>query len=485
MSAIGTSPSPTEARLTSAGLAVLLSGVFLAVMNTFIVNIALPSIQREFAATPADLSAIVAFYGLAYGLMLISGGRLGDLHGRRRMFVLGLAGFTTSALACGLATSAAMLIVARIGEGLAAAILFPQILAVIRVASGDGGSRRRAFAAFGVALGLSGIAGPLIGGALMAADPLGLGWRSVFLINVPIGLAACLGAVRFLPETRAEHALRLDIGGALFCALGLGLLLYPLIVGRYAGWPAWTIVSMMAGVAALVLFARDQRGKAHRRAATLIDPSLFETPAFASGAAIAFLLHSTIVAFLFALAVFLQNGLGYSPWQAALATAPIPAAFLVTSLLAGRFLAENRSFAAMRLGAILVIVGYGATAAVAMMHAAVDGWTFTPAFLIVGVGQGLFLPPLLNAVLAGVSREQAGSASGVVATCQQVGGAFGVAVVGITSFGVPSLPDPAHAFAWSLTYEIGAIMLAFCLLGTMFGRTIRVGLRRRPSREGS
>jgi MFS family permease len=317
-----------------------------------------------------------------------------------------------------------------------------------------------------------------MGGGLMAADLWGTGWRAVFLFNVPIGLAACLGALRFLPETRSEHSPRLDLIGALLCACGLGLLLYPLIVGRYAGWPNWAMVSMVAGVGMLAMFVFDQRGKSRRRGGPLIEPSLFLIPSFSSGAAIALLLHSTIVAFLFVVALFLQLGLAYSPWHAALVTAPIPAAFLLTSLVSSRLLAKYGAFATMFAGGLLTVIGYGGCIAIALTHHVADGWGLVPALLVVGVGQGLFLPPLLNAVLVSTSKQQAGSAAGIVATCQQVGGAFGVAIVSILYFGTKPAGDPssasdaAYAFMMAVTYEIAAITLALCLLPILFRENI-------------
>ncbi|SEE66817.1 drug resistance transporter, EmrB/QacA subfamily [Rhizobiales bacterium GAS191] len=469
-----------EPKLGPAGLVVLLSGVFLAVMSTFIVNLAIPSIQRDLSASPSEMSAVVAYYGLAYGAMLITGGRLGDIYGRRGLFVLGLAGFTVSALICGLAGSVSILIGARIAEGIAAAAMFPQILSVIRVTSADEHARARAFAAFGVALGLSGIAGPLIGGALIAADLWGTGWRAVFLFNVPIGLIACFSAMRLIPETRAGGTARLDASGALLCAVGLGLLLYPLIVGQGAGWPSWTLISMAAAALTLVLFILDQRRKSGNGKSPVIEPGLFKIPSFSSGVAIAFLFHSTIVAFLYALALFLQTGLDYSPWHAALITAPIPAAFLLTSPIAGRLLPSYGSFPMMCLGGAVVALGYGGCAWIAVNQDVAGGWGLVPALVATGIGQGLFLPPLLNAVLASTSKEYAGQAAGLVATAQQVGGAFGVATTSMlyVSVAAPAasthLRDAGDAFGLALTYEIGAAVLALCLLPILFRRTLAV-----------
>jgi EmrB/QacA subfamily drug resistance transporter len=463
-----------SSKLTRNGLIALLGGAFLSVMSAIIVNVALPSIQQEFAASPAAISAVVAYYGLAYGVFLIVGGRLGDRYGRRRAFIAGLAVFTVASLLCGLATSITILVGARILQGIAAAILFPQVLSIIRVSAGDDSERRRAFSAFGVALGLSAIVGQLIGGLLVSADLGGTSWRPIFLINVPFGAFVCFAAARYIPETRSEDKPQLDLFGALLCAVGLALILYPLVEGRNSGWPSWTVYSMIAAVPVLAYFVVDQRRKSRRGVSPLMEPALFASPAFSSGFAIAFLFHATIVAFLFTIALFLQIGLGYSPLDAALLVVPTGVAFLAASIVANRMLAKFGPFIVMLVGGVVAASGYAACALVVLAQELPSGWSLVPVFAAVGFGQGLFLPPLLNAVLASAPKGQAGSASGLVATAQQVGGAFGVAVVGILFLGgvvdrsAAADQSPALPFALAMTFQVAAAVLSVCLLLILF-----------------
>lgn len=466
--------------LTQGGLISLLSGAFLSVMSAIIVNIALPSIKQEFSASPAAISAVVAYYGLAYGIFLIVGGRLGDRYGRRRAFIFGLAVFTVASLLCGLATSISVLIAARILQGIAAAVLFPQVLSIIRVSAANESERGRAFSAFGAALGLSAIAGQLLGGLLVSADLAGTSWRPVFLINVPFGAAICFAAARLIPETRSENAPRLDLSGALLCTVGLALILYPLVEGRNAGWPSWTLYSAMAAICVVACFVADQRKKSRRGASPLMEPALFASSAFSSGFAIAFLFHSTVIAFGFTLALFLQIGLSYSPLDASLMVVPTGVAFLAASIIANRMLAKFGPFTVMLSGGAIAAGSYGACTLIVLAQPSPNGWNLVPALAAAGFGQGLFLPPLLNGVLASAPKGQAGSASGLIATAQQVGGAFGVAIVGILYFGglagrAASIDQGvAGAFALAMIFQVGAAALSVCLLPILFRSRWRI-----------
>ncbi|MET4247180.1 MFS transporter [Bradyrhizobium sp. LA6.7] len=470
---------PDSSKLTHSGLVTLLSGAFLSVMSAIIVNVALPSIQEEFSASPPAISAVVAYYGLAYGVFLIVGGRLGDRYGRRRVFIAGLTIFTVASLLCGLATSITALVGGRILQGIAAAFLFPQVLSIIRVSAASDGERGRAFSAFGIALGLSAIAGQLIGGLLVSADLGGTSWRPIFLINVPFGTLVCFAATRLIPETRSEDTPRLDLSGALLCAVGLALILYPLVEGRNAGWPSWTICSMIAAIPALVCFAADQRRKSRRGVSPLIEPTLFATSSFSSGFAIAFLFHSTIIAFLFTLALFLQIGLGNPPLDAAMMVVPTGVAFLAASSLANRMLTKFGAFTVMLTGGAIAASSYAGCALIALAQLSPNGRSLIPALAMAGFGQGLFLPPLLNAVLASVPNGQAGSASGLVATAQQVGGAFGVAIAGILFLGglvnrsATADQSPAHAFALTMIFQVVTAVLSVCLLPILVRRKER------------
>src|SRR5437763_2730077 len=265
-----------------AALPVLLAGAFIVVLDFFIVNVALPSIATELGAGESSLEWVVAGYGLTFAAFLITAGRLGDELGRRRMYAVGLALFTVASLACGLAPSPSTLVLARILQGVAGAVVMPQVLSIIGVTYRDG-DYVRALSYYGVALGLAAVGGQVVGGALVQTAVAGLGWRGCFLINVPIGLAALAATPRLVPESRAPRRARIDFPGAVVLALGLTAVLLPLIEGRQHGWPAWTWISL--GVSPLVLgeFVVHQARLARRGDGALLDLALFRERTFAAG----------------------------------------------------------------------------------------------------------------------------------------------------------------------------------------------------------
>ncbi|MEG2881287.1 MAG: MFS transporter, partial [Comamonas sp.] len=277
------------------GLAVLLLAGFVTIFDLFVVNVAIPSMQAGLAASFAQIGFIVAGYELAFGVLLITGGRLGDRFGRRRLFVLGMAGFTFASLLCGLAPDANALIAARVLQGLAAALLFPQVYASIRVHF-DGDAGRRAFGLLGMTLGLAAIAGQVFGGWLVHADLWGLGWRTIFLINVPIGLGA-IAAARHIPESRAPARPALDGRGVLLVSGGLASLLVPLIEGPAQGWPAWSLWALAAAVLLLAAFHRQQRQRQAGGQLPLVDMRLLGQRRFALGALLVLLVYSTSSSF--------------------------------------------------------------------------------------------------------------------------------------------------------------------------------------------
>lgn len=288
-----------------AGLMVMLTGAFMTIMDVMIVNVAIPSIRRDLGASFAEAELVVAGYSLAYAVALITGGRLGDIFGRRRMFLIGLMGFTVTSAACGLAPTPEGLIVARLLQGLAAAILFPQVFSLIRVTFAEARQRTTAFAVMGAVLGLAGIAGQLLGGVLVEADLWGLAWRPVFLVNIPVGLAAFIAAPRLIQESRSPEARHLDLAGVGLSAAGLGLLLYPLIEGREAGWPAWSIAMLLLSVPVLACFAIHQHRRSLRQASPLLETGLFRDRAFAIGMLLVLAFYSSLNAFFLSVAFLL------------------------------------------------------------------------------------------------------------------------------------------------------------------------------------
>ncbi len=450
------------------GLSVLLLAGFVTIFDLFVVNVAIPSMQAGLGASFAQVGFIVAGYELAFGVLLITGGRLGDRYGRRRLFVAGMAGFTAASALCGLAPTAGVLIAARVLQGLAAALLFPQVYAAIRVGF-DGAASRRAFALLGMTLGLAAIAGQVLGGWLVHADLLGLGWRTIFLINVPIGLFA-IAAARWIPESRAPQRPALDGPGVALVSAGLALLLATLIEAPARGWPGWSGWTLAAAALALVgFYARQERLRRAGRM-PLVDMRLFAQPRFALGGALVLLVYSTSSSFFLCFALLAQSGLGLDPLAAGLLFAPCSVGFVAASLLAPRLVARWGT-PAIAAGAFAYAVSLAVL--IAQVGLAGDGLEpsrWLPALVAVGAAQGLIMTPLLNLVLGFVEEARAGMAAGVVSTLQQVGAALGVAVVGLLFGRVLAGGGPARealyaaAFVAGMACNLGAALLACALL---------------------
>ena len=416
-------------------LAVVLIAGFMQLVDISIVNVAIPSIQRDLDATYAQIQWVLAGYQLAFAVMLITGGRLGDIFGRKRVFMAGMAGFTLASALCGLASDPGMLIGSRVLQGLMGAVMFPQILSVIQVTFPPK-ERATAFGLFGATIGLATITGPLVGGLLIQADLLGLDWRPIFLVNVPIGVVALALAARFLAESRAPRALRLDPVGVAMVTAGLLLLVYPLVQGRDLGWPLWTFLSMAAAVPVLAGFAVYERRKKARDGSPLVDMDLFRQRSFVPGLLVAGIFFMGIPAFFLTFSLWLQIGLGFSALHAGLTGAPFAVGSALASAASVR-LAPNLGRRILSAGSLLLVAGMVALIWTVDRYAgAVHSWQLLPALLVCGLGLGSVVAPLVNVVLAGIRGQDAGAASGVLSTVQQVGGAVGVAVIGVIFFGL-------------------------------------------------
>ncbi|WP_430491966.1 MFS transporter [Pseudomonas fulva] len=457
------------------GLSVLLLAGFVTIFDLFVVNVAIPSLQTGLNASFAQIGFIVAGYELAFGVLLITGGRLGDVFGRRRLFIVGMAGFTVASALCGLAPSAAFLISARVVQGLAAALLFPQVYASIRV-NFDAQDSRRAFGLLGMTLGLAAIAGQVLGGWMVHVDLFGSGWRSIFLINVPIGLLAIVAA-RYIPESRAPQRPDLDWAGVALVSLGLALLLVPLIEGPGQGWPAWSFCALGLALALLALFKRQQERRRATGNLPLVDMQLLAQRRFALGALLVLVVYSTSSSFFLCFALLMQGGLGLDPFRAGSIFAPCSVGFVLASLAAPRLVARW-GIRAIVAGALLYALSIGLLIAqVQTAGAQLVAVRLIPALIVVGAGQGLVMTPLLNLVLALVDEAKAGMASGVISTVQQVGAALGVAVVGI--FFAAALPGAegsfvqagqyVHGFVAGMLYNLGAAVMVIALLVMLAG----------------
>ncbi|WP_344631697.1 MFS transporter [Streptomyces glaucosporus] len=458
-------------------LLVVMAGTFVAIMDSFIVNVAVPSIRADLNASLAQVELAVGGYVLVYGLLLVTGGRLGDLFGTRRLLLAGIAVFTLASLAAGLAPDPVTLVVCRVVQAAGAALFYPQVLAVLQTAF-TGRARARAFAVFGATIGLASIAGQVLGGLLVHLDLFGLGWRNVFLVNVPFGVLTLAGVLGLLPAGRPAAGRttgrRLDPAGVGLLGGALLLLSVPLVEGPHLGWPAWTLVSMAASLPALAAFVVWERRVAARGGSPLVDPALFRRRAFSAGNAVALAFFAGNAGLFFVLTLQLQNGMGYSPLAAGAAFVPLAVAFSAASLLGPRL--------TDRLGHHVLTLGYAANAAgtlalLGTVRAAgteLTGWALLPALAVIGFGQGLGVSPLIGTALAGVPAEDAGSAGGVLETAGQIGMSLGVSALGMvfsTALGPATSPAAySHAFALTLLGNLALALAALALLPPLLRR---------------
>src|SRR5215469_5031556 len=376
-------------------LVVLLLAAFMNLLDVSIVNIAIPSIQRNLHASYADVQWALAGYTLAYALILISGGRLGDIFGRKRLFLIGVTGFTIMSALCGAAQSPGMLIACRVVQGAMGAIMVPQVLAVIQIIFPPA-ERIKALAGFGVTAGLGTVSGPLIGGLLIQHNLLGLGWRPIFLINVPVGIIAVAASAVLVRESRAPRPPKLDPVGVGLVSAALLVLLYPLVQGRQLGWPTWTFVSMAASAPVFALFVWYEQVKARRDGSPLVPLRLFRERAFAVGMAIAVTFFLGIASFGLVLTLFLQIGLGFTPLHAGLTFLPFSVGVLISSGAAAR-LAPKFGRGVTMTGALVMSAGMASL--IATVHhfgQAVTTTELLPGLAVAGLGMGTVLAPLAD-----------------------------------------------------------------------------------------
>ncbi|MGY4771811.1 DHA2 family efflux MFS transporter permease subunit [Kribbella sp. CWNU-51] len=452
-------------------LATVLIAEIMDLVDATIVNIAAPSIRAELGGSESAMQWMLAGYTLAFAIGLISFGRLGDLVGRRRLFLIGAVGFTVASVICGLSTSPELLIGSRVAQGLLGAVMIPQGFAILKAVF-PAEEIGKAFAMFGPVMGLSAVAGPIIAGALIDANWFDAGWRMIFFINVPIGIAALVGALRFMPEVKTPGASRLDAAGVILVSLASGLLIYPLVQGRELGWPLWTILMMVASVPTFVLFGRRER----RSGNPVIDPSLFRNRGYVAGLGVITTFFLAMSGFMLVFNLFTQLGLHYSPLKAGLAMVPFSLGIAIGAPLSGGLLAPKLGRKALQLGvAVMTLAMGGVWFTLHTYGDATTIWNLVPATLATGIGAGLVFAPLFDIILASIDDQAAGSASGVLTAVQQFGGAIGVAVIGTIFFQLL----PAHAF-------LGATKTAVLVAIGMFLISLAVTwLLPKQAREGA
>ncbi|MEW6645008.1 MAG: MFS transporter [Pseudomonadota bacterium] len=457
-------------------LAVLVSGIFMTTLDLFIVNIALARIRQNLHASPADLQLVMVAYSAAYGVFLMNCARLGDLYGRKRLFLIGTGVFTLASAMCGLAPSAAFLIAARALQGIGAALLMPQVLATIRVLF-EGETRPKAFSIMGVVQGLASPIAQIGGGLLVTYNLFGLGWRLVFLINVPIGLVMILLGAMWIIETHAPVPARLDLKGATILAAGLLILFVPFLEGQDHGWPWWSIILPLGSVAIFYLFARFEAALVRRGEVPIFDITMLSNHRLLAGVIGVFLFFASISSFFLSLTLLLQTGLGYTPLVAGLIFTPTALAFITAARLSPGIVRKVGS-RSLLLGIGIFFTGLALSVLVAFL-APTSVPLLVASLACNGFGQGLTIPLALNASLSAVSEAQAGMASGMVGTMQTLGAAFGVAIVGVLFFAELSGPlSPTLGTQSSLYGHALGIATCFNLCATALSALCFLSLTR-------
>ncbi|MFE5632137.1 MFS transporter [Streptomyces sp. NPDC056543] len=416
-------------------LAVVLAAQFMALLDVFIVNVAAPTIRTELSASGAGLQLVIAGYTIAYAVLLITGARLGDRLGHRRTYLGGLALFTAASLACGLAAGTGQLIAFRIVQGAGAALMIPQVLSLIqRNFTGEG--RVRALSAYSAVLATGAAAGQVAGGVLVSADLFGSGWRPVFLVNVPIGLALLALGARVLPpdaRTEPERVRSLDLPGLVLLAAAVSLLTVPLVLGQEEGWPLWAWLSLAASAVVLAAFGASESRLARRGGAPLISPRVLRTPGIGRAAIRIGAAMAVNAGFLFTITLHLQGGLGYSALRAGLTFAPAAAVFGAIGLTWRRWPARGQRF--LIPGGFLAAAAAAAAVGGLLKDGGSGGWVLYVALAAMGGGLALAFSPALTGALAGVRPEDAADASGLLATVTQLGQLIGVATFGTLFLG--------------------------------------------------
>jgi EmrB/QacA subfamily drug resistance transporter len=431
-----------SSKLRTIALIIVAFAFVMDLLDTTIVNIAIPTIQTNLTASYSSIQWIVAGYSLTFALLLVTGGRMGDVFGYKKLFLIGVAGFTVASLLNGVSVNAGMLITSRLIQGCFSALMVPQVMSLMQVMykPSERGSINGLFGALG---GLSASLGPVIGGLLLKWNVAGLEWRPLFLINIPVGLFAFAMGVKYLPDGKSPHPLKLDFVGTGIIVLAMLLIVYPLIQGREYGWPTWSFAMLGAALPILAVFVYWQRRKEKTDGSPLVLPSLFRNRSFSVGLMLNLLFELAMVGFFLTNTLVLQIGFGFSPIHAALTGLPVAIAIAFTMALAGEKLIPKLGRRAFFISAVCMAVGiYLVSLTVQHYGLGVHSWQLIPGLAIFGIGMGFGFGSLFAAVLNGVDPGHAGSASGTLNAIQQVGGAIGIAVVGVIFFGQLSSAAP-------------------------------------------
>jgi EmrB/QacA subfamily drug resistance transporter len=461
--------------------AVLVASV-MDLLDSTVMGVAAPAIRADLGGSSATLQWMAAGYTLALAVLLLAGGRLGDLLGRKRALLVGVGGFTFASLLCALAVSPEMLIGSRVLQGAFAAVMLPQGFGLARdLFTQD--EMTKAWGVFGPIMGLSAVVGPIVGGTLLDADLLGTGWRSIFLVNVPLGIASFAIAARFLPTSARSAESKLDVPGLLLAGAGVFALVFPLVQGRELGWPHWLQVLLAASGPVLGGFGWYQARRRRSGRATLVEPSVFRNRSYVSGVVFAIVFFGAMAG-TFVLGMFLQIGLGYTAIHTSLTMAPWAFGAMVGAGVGGGLMAKlGRTL--LHIGLATMAAGLiGMYAVLQATGAGVSHWDLVVPNLVGGAGMGMIFVPLFDIILGRVADNEIGSASGMLGSFEQLGIALGVAVIGSIFFGLLESPAgtglAAHQAAAldgvqeSLLATLGLIAVAF-VIGFWLPKQARAG----------
>jgi EmrB/QacA subfamily drug resistance transporter len=461
--------------------AVLVASV-MDLLDSTVMGVAAPAIRAELGGSTATLQWMAAGYTMALAVLLLAGGRLGDLLGRKQALLIGVGGFTVTSLLCACAVSPHMLIGSRVLQGAFAAVMLPQGFGLARdLFSQD--EMTKAWGVFGPIMGLSAVVGPIVGGTLLDLDLFGSGWRSIFLVNVPLGIASFVIAARYLPRSQRSAETKLDVAGLVLAGAGVFALLFPLVQGRELGWSHWLQVTLAASGPVLGGFGWYQARRKRAGKATLVEPSVFRNRSYVSGVVFAVVFFAAMAG-TFVLGMFLQIGIGFSPIHASLTMAPWAFGAMVGAGIGGALMAKlGRTL--LHVGLVLMAAGLiGMYAVLQATGAAVSHWDLMAPNVVGGAGMGMIFIPLFDIILGRVADHEVGSASGMLGSFEQLGIALGIAVIGSVFFGRLESPagtaPAAHRAAAldgvqvSLLATVGLIVVAF-VIGFQLPRKARAG----------
>ncbi|MFE9632361.1 MFS transporter [Streptomyces sp. NPDC006463] len=435
-----TAPAPTNGspadRRRWLALAIVMTAAFMDLVDVTIVNIAIPSMRQDLNASTSAIQWITAGYALAFAAGLITGGRLGDIYGRKRLFLIGIAGFTAASLLCGIAANPSILVASRILQGGMAAMMVPQVLSIIHVTFPPH-ERGKVFGMFGAIVGLGAVSGPMLGALLTQWNLFGLEWRPIFLINLPVGIAGVILGRKFITESKAPNALRLDLVGVVLATAAMVMLIYPLTQGRENDWPLWGFVCMGAVPLVIVGFIAYEKHKIRKDGSPLVELSLFKVRSFAGGIAVQLTFGIATGIFFLVWTLMMQLGLGWSALRAGTTGIPFSIAVSVAAGMSVQKLVPRFGRKVLQAGALTMAAGvllYIWESAHYGMEIA--SWQMAAPLAVMGLGMGLIVAPLTDAVLSEVPREHAGSASGLINSTMQMGNALGLGLTSVVYFGV-------------------------------------------------